>query len=169
MNSANAASYLRIGPAFVTLLRALRQRPRGWFPHDDPDAFLVASVRSTVTLFGGRDAVTMPYGTAYPVVAEHPFNAFHFPFWNAPPFPGSGGSYAPAVQAIALGQSFRAVWDVGNWDAGGIDLPLGESGEPGSPYYKDRVAAWLHHDLTPLPFSDAAVAKAATATLTLAP
>ena len=73
------------------------------------------------------------------------------------------------MQAIALGQSFRAVWDVGAWDAGGIDLPLGESGEPGSPHYTDAAAAWLRHDLTPLPFSDAAVARAATATLTLTP
>ena len=73
------------------------------------------------------------------------------------------------MQAIALGQSFRAIWDVGDWDAGGIDLPLGESGEPGSPHYTDRAAAWLRHDLTPLPFSDAAVARATTATLTLAP
>jgi penicillin amidase len=169
LSAPSAESYLRIGPAFVTLMRALRQRPHGWFPHDDPDAFLVAVVRETVTLFGGPDAVTTPYGTAYAVVAEHPFNAFHFPFWNAPPFPGSGGTYAPAVQAIALGQSFRAVWDVGNWDAGGIDLPLGESGEPGSPHYTDGAAAWLRHDLTPLPFSTAAVDKAATATLTLTP
>ena len=45
-------------------------------------------------------------------------------FWDAPSFPGMGGSYAPAVQAIALGQSFRAVWDVGNWDAGGIEAPI---------------------------------------------
>jgi penicillin amidase len=150
-------------------MRALRERPRGWFPHDDPDAFLVAEVRATVPLFGGPDALTTPYGTAYAVVAQHPFAAFHLHFWDAPSFPGSGGSYAPAVQAIALGQSFRAVWDVGNWDAGGIDLPLGESGEPGSPHYLDGVTPWLRHDLTPLPFSDAALARAATATLTLTP
>jgi penicillin amidase len=164
-----AAAYLRDGPAFVTLMRALRERPRGWFPHDDPNAFLVAEVRATVPLFGGPDALTTPYGTAYAVVAQHPFAAFHLHFWDAPSFPGSGGSYAPAVQAIALGQSFRAVWDVGNWDAGGIDLPLGESGEPGSPHYVDGVAAWMRHDLTPLPFSDAAVARAAIGTLTLTP
>jgi penicillin amidase len=169
MRPATATAYLRDGPAFVTLMRALRDRPRGWFPNDDPDAFLVSSVRSTVTLFGGRDAVTTPYGNAYAVVARHPFAAFNWHFWDAPSFPGSGGSYAPAVQAIALGQSFRAVWDVGAWDAGGIDLPFGESGEPGSPHYKDAAAAWLRHDLTPLPFSDAAVAHAATATLTLTP
>ena len=113
MSAATAQGYLRDGPAFVTLMRALREHPPGWFPHDDADAFLVASVRSTVTLFGGRDAVATPYGTAYAVVAEHPFAAFNLHFWDAPAFPGSGGSYAPAVQAIALGQSFRAVWDVG--------------------------------------------------------
>lgn len=164
-----AAAYLRDGPAFVTLMRALRERPRGWFPHDDANAFLVAEVRATVPLFGGPEPVTTPYGSAYAVVAHHPFAAFNVHFWDAPSFPGSGGSYSPAVQAIALGQSFRAVWDVGNWDAGGIDLPLGESGEPGSPHYVDGVAAWLRHDLTPLPFSDAALARAATTTLTLTP
>ena len=110
-----------------------------------------------------------PYGTAYAVTALHPFAAFKLHFWDAPPFPGSGGSYAPAVQALVLTQSFRAVWDVGAWDAGGIDLPLGESGEPGSPHYTDGVAGWLRNDLTPLPFSAAAVAKATTATLTLTP
>jgi len=167
LRASTAAAYLRDGPAFVTLMRALRERPRGWFPHDDPAAFLVNAVRETVPLFGGRDAVATPYGTAYAVVARHPFAAFTWHFWDAPAFPGSGGSYAPAVQAISLGQSFRAVWDVGNWEAGGIDLPLGESGEPGSPHYTDAVAAWLRHDLTPLPFSAAAVTRAAVATLTL--
>jgi penicillin amidase len=169
MSATTAMNYLRDGPAFVTLMRALRERPRGWFPNDDPDGFLVAAVRSTVTLFGGREAVATPYGTAYAVVTEHPFSVFHVHFWDGPSFPGSGGSYAPAVQAIALAQSFRAVWDVGAWDAGGIDLPLGESGEPGSPHYTDAAAAWLRHDLTPLPFSDAAVARAATGTLLLTP
>jgi penicillin G amidase len=169
LSASTADSYLRIGPAFVTLMRALRQQPRGWFPHDDPSAFLVNAVRETVPLFGGRDAVATPYGTAYAVVAQHPFAAFNWHFWDSPSFPGSGGSYAPAVQAIALGQSFRAVWDVGNWDAGGIDLPFGESGEPGSPHYIDSAAAWVRHDLTPLPYTDAAVNHAAVTTLTLAP
>jgi penicillin amidase len=169
LSAATAVNYLRDGPAFVTLMRALRERPRGWFPHDDPDAFLVASVRSAVSLFGGKDAIQTPYGSAYAVLTQHPFSVFHFHFWDGPSFPGSGGSYAPAVQAIALAQSFRAVWDVGAWDAGGIDLPLGESGEPGSPHYTDAAPAWLRHDLTPLPFSDAAVARATIGTLTLTP
>jgi len=164
-----ANAYLHNGPGFVTLMRALRERPRGWFAHDDATGFLVDEVRRTIAAFGGRDGIATPYGSAYAIVARHPFATFGFHFWDAPSFPGSGGSYAPAVQGIVLGQSFRAIWDVGAWDAGGIDIPLGESGEPGSPHYTDAVPAWLHHDLTPLPFSAAAVTAATRATLTLRP
>jgi penicillin amidase len=168
--SANVApNYLRNGPAFVTLMRALHEHPHGWFVKDDPSAFLVAEVRETVKAFNGKDAVTTPYGQAYSVVAQHPFGTLGFKLWDAPAFTGSGGSYSPAVQGISLGQSFRAVWDVGAWDNGGIDLPLGESGEPGAAHYTDGAGPWQRHELTPLPFSDAAVAKAATSTLTLAP
>jgi penicillin amidase len=164
-----AAQSLNEGPAYVTLMRALREHPKGWFPHDDPGAFLVAEVRSTISLYGGSQQVMIPYSAAYPVVAQHPFASFGFHYWDAPPFPGSGGSYSPAVQGLVLGQSFRAVWDVGNWDAGGMDLPLGESGEPGSPHYTDAVGPWLRHEMTPLPFSDKAVAAATTETQTLTP
>jgi len=163
-----ANAYLEDGPAFVTLMRALRQRPHGWFPHDDPDAFLTAEVRAAVKRYG-KDAISTPYGDAYAVVPVHPLSGFGFGFWNAPRLAGSGGSYAPAVQGPVLGQSFRAVWDVGRWDAGGIDIPAGESGEPASPHYLDLAARWPAHVLTPLPFSGDAVAAAARATLTLSP
>jgi len=61
------------------------------------------------------------------------------------------------------------VWDVGAWDNGGIDIPLGESGEPGSPHYMDLAAMYPHHTLTPLPYSAAAVDAATRHTLVLAP
>jgi penicillin amidase len=164
-----ADAYLAEGPSFVTLLRALRERPRGWFPNDDRDAFLVAEVRRAVGLWNGIGALAQPYGSAYAVQAKHPLSAFGYHGWDGPVVPGQGGSYAPAVQGLALGQSFRAVWEAGNWDAGGIDLPIGESGEPGSPHYRDLAARYAAHDLTPLPYSDAAVARAARGTLVLAP
>jgi acyl-homoserine lactone acylase PvdQ len=50
---------------------------------------------------------------------------------------------------------------------GGIDIPLGESGEPGSPHYRDLAARYARHVLTPLPFSNTAVARAAASTLVL--
>jgi penicillin amidase len=63
----------------------------------------------------------------------------------------------------------RSVWDVGNWEAGGIVIPQGESGEPGSPHYRDGAPVWLEQTLVPLPFDDAAVAKASVETLELRP
>jgi penicillin amidase len=162
-----ARGYLADGPVFVTLLRALREHPRGWFPRDDVAAFLTNETRSAIALYGGSDTFLEPYGSAYAVTAQHPFAAFGFPFFDGPRVAGRGGSYAPAVQGLFAGQSFRAIWDVGNWDAGGIDIPIGESGEPGSPHYRDLAAPWAADALTPLPYSDAAVTRAATATLTL--
>lgn len=161
-----AQRYLAADARFVVLMRALRERPRGWFDRDDPDAFLVAEVRAIVQRFG-RDGVAQPYGEAYPLAAKHPLAAFGFSIWNGPRVPGQGGRFAPAVQGGTFGQSFRAVWDVGNWDAGGIDIPLGESGEPGSPHYRDLAARYARHVLTPLPFSAAAVARAGATTLVL--
>ncbi len=164
--TALAQRYLAADPRFVTLMRALRERPRGWFARDDPDGFLVAEVRAIVQRFGS-DGVAAPYGAAFAVQANHPLAGFGFSLWNGPLVPGQGGRFSPAVQGASLGQSFRAVWDVGNWDAGGIDIPLGESGEPGSPHYRDLAARYARHVLTPLPFSDAAVARTGVSTLVL--
>ena len=66
-------------------------------------------------------------------------------------------------------QSFRAVWDVGNWDAGGITIPQGESGRPGSGHYTDEAADWVAGRLLALPYSNSAVDRAAVDRLTLAP
>lgn len=164
-----AQAYLAEGPAYVTLMRALRESPRGWFPNDDRDAFLAAEVKSSIALWGGLAAIAQPYGEAYPVKATHALAGFGFHGWDGPSVPGRGGSYAPAVQGIVLGQSFRAVWEPGDWDAGGIDIPLGESGEPGSPHYTDLAPRWEANALTPLPYSDGAVARSARGTLLLAP
>jgi penicillin amidase len=160
--------YFAHGPGVVTLMRALRERPHGWFAGDDTDKFLTAVVREAVRQYG-RDGVATTYGEAYAVTARHPLAAFGLHAWDGPQVPGSGGSYAPAVQGPTLGQSFRAVWDVGAWDNGGIDIPLGESGEPGSPYYRDLAANYPRHILTPLPFSEAAVKASARRTMVLAP
>jgi len=73
------------------------------------------------------------------------------------------------VQKPGFSQSFRAVWDVGNWDAGGISIPQGESGRPGSGHYTDEAADWIAGSLLPLPYSTAAVDRATVEDLTLSP
>ena len=160
-----APAYPGSSPGFEVVLRALRERPRGWVPHDDYDAFVLASLRDTQRQLG---ATVPAFGTYAAQPLEHPLAAFGFgTIWNGATLPGRGGSFAPAVQWNGHAQSFRAVWIAGDWDHGTIDVDAGESGEPGSPHYRDQSAAWVRFDRTPLPFSDAAVRVATVATLTL--
>jgi len=159
-----AAEYPGSGPGFEVVLRALRERPRGWVPNDDYDAFVKASLRRVAARLGNP---VPAFGTYAAQPLEHDLAAFGFTLWNGPTLPGRGGSFAPAVQWNGHGQSFRALWIAGDWDAGTIDIAAGESGEPGSPHYADQATRWTQFARTPLPFSDAAVKAATRATLTL--
>jgi penicillin amidase len=159
-----AAYYPGSGPGFEVVLRALRERPRGWVAHDDYDAFVVASMRRVAASFA-RGVPTFGSYAAQPL--DHALDLFGFTLWDGPTLPGRGGSFAPAVQWNGHGQSFRALWIAGDWDAGTIDIAGGESGEPGSPHYADQAAHWMLFERTPMPFSDAAVKAATRATLTL--
>jgi penicillin amidase len=162
-----AAAYYADSIDFTVLLRALRERPRGWVAHDDYDAFLIAALVRARAAIGGA---TIPaFGTYAGWTVQHPLAALGFALWNGPHFQGTGGSFAPAVQWNGNSQSFRALWIAGDWEAGGIDIPSGESGEPGSPHYRDLGARWEARARTPLPFSDAAVSRAARHVLTLRP
>ncbi|MBV8148514.1 MAG: penicillin acylase family protein, partial [Candidatus Eremiobacteraeota bacterium] len=117
------------------------------------------------------DAATAdaPWARAGAVAVEHPLAPLHFTFLGGATFPGAGNEYTIRLQEPGFSQSFRAVWDVGDWDAGGIAIPSGESGEPGSGHYTDLSAAWVSGRLEPLPFSARAVTSAARERLVLAP
>ncbi|MDB5069241.1 MAG: Penicillin acylase like protein [Candidatus Eremiobacteraeota bacterium] len=151
-------------PGFEVVLRALRERPRGWVPRDDYGLFVMQSLRRVRTRFPGDIPPFSEYG-AQPLA--HPLAPFGFTAWNGPTLPGRGGSFAPAVQWHGHAQSFRAVWIAGDWDHGTIDVAAGESGEPGSPHYADQSGGWIRFERTALPFSDAAVRAATRSALTL--
>ncbi|MHB8441533.1 MAG: penicillin acylase family protein [Candidatus Tyrphobacter sp.] len=110
-----------------------------------------------------------PWSVAGAVTPRHPLATLGISFLNGTTLPGDGDAFTLHVQTPTLSQSFRAVWDVGNWDAGGISIPQGESGEPGSGHYTDEATAWVAGALQPLPYSKAAVEAAATQRLTLLP
>jgi penicillin G amidase len=100
---------------------------------------------------------------------EHPLAPMNFTFLNGAWLPGAGDEYTIHLQEPGFGQGFRAVWDVGDWDRGGIAIPSGESGEPGSRHYTDLTRDWVAGVLEPLPFTAAAVARNTAATLVLVP
>lgn len=123
-----------------------------------------------------RDAlrdVTMPspapWSVAGAVPVLHALSSLGISLLDGTTLPGYGDAFTLHVQYPGYSQSFRAVWDVGNWDAGGISLPQGESGEPGSAHYTDQAPAWIAGRLWPLPFSDAVVQRTASQRETLAP
>jgi penicillin amidase len=159
-----APSYPPTSPGFEVVLRALRERPRGWVQSDDYDAFAVASLHRVAAAFKGE---VPRFGTYAAQPLKHALAPFGFKLWNGPTMPGRGGSFAPAVQWNGHAQSFRAVWIAGDWDRGTIDVDAGESGEPGSPHYTDQNANWVNFTRTPLPFSDEAVRAATKSTMTL--
>jgi len=128
---------------------------------NNPGAIRPAARSARVAAIPWRDAGADP--------VEHALAALHINILNGVTLPGNGDAFTVHMQSPGASQSFRAVWDAGNWDAGGIIIPQGESGEPGSGHYTDQAAAWIAGRLWPLPFSSAAVARATQHTLTLLP
>jgi penicillin amidase len=151
----------------VLLMRVLRERPRGWWQNSDYDALLVQSLRTAIQTHGTRMLQT--WGAYGRFTVRHPLSMLGLSFLNGAAFDGDGDSFGIHVQTPTHAQSFRAVWDVGNWDAGGMVIPSGESGEPASGHYTDLSSTWTQQRLVPLPFSDAAIRAHARATLTLLP
>jgi penicillin G amidase len=100
---------------------------------------------------------------------EHPLAPMNFAFLNGGWLPGAGDEFTIHLQEPGFAQGFRAVWDAGDWSRGGISIPSGESGEPGSPHYTDLTRTWIEGELTPLPFGPSAVARDAGDVLILQP
>ncbi|MBV9719654.1 MAG: penicillin acylase family protein [Candidatus Eremiobacteraeota bacterium] len=110
-----------------------------------------------------------PWAIAGAVRVSHPLAKIGMSFLNGTLLPGYGDAFTLHVQTSGYSQSFRAVWEVGDWNAGGITLPQGESGEPASGHYTDQAQAWVSGRLRSLPFGGAAVHHAAIAREILAP
>ncbi len=132
-------------------------------------AFMIRARATNHGLRANPTAMPAPWRVAGAVTPKHPFASLGVNWFDGTTLPGDGDAFTIHVQTPGLSQSFRAVWDVGNWDAGGISLPQGESGRPGSPDYTDEAKAWIAGTLLPLPYSTAAVQAAARERLTLLP
>lgn len=130
---------------------------------------LTAGQRAPQELKVTLPSALAPWSVAGAVTPLHALSSLGMTFLDGTRLPGYGDEFALHVQYAGYSQSFRAVWDVGNWEAGGIILPQGESGQPGSGHYTDEAGAWVEGRLWPLPFSEAAVQRTAVDRETLAP
>jgi penicillin amidase len=152
------------GSRAAALEHALRLALYGEMPplrmrRSDPD------LGETLPLFALRER--RAWGDAGGTRIQHVLAPMNFPFLNGAWLPGAGDEYTIHLQEPGFAQGFRAVWDVGDWDRGGIAIPSGESGEPGSEHYTDLTRAWVDGVLQPLPFSRGAVERSVSSVLTL--
>jgi penicillin amidase len=152
----------------ATLAQALRVRLTGGKKGRMPNVLMIAR-SAPQKLQPGELSSPEPWSIAGAAAVVHPLSRLGIDFLNGVTLPGNGDAYTIRMQEGNHSQSFRAVWDVGDWDAGGITLPEGESGEPGSGHYTDQAAAWIGGRLWPLPFSRTAVERTAVERETLAP
>jgi penicillin amidase len=75
-----------------------------------------------------------------------------------PSIPINGSGQTPNVGPFV---SMRLVASPGNWDLTRQVIPLGESGDPRSPFYRDQFEAWRTGAPQLFLFSRSAVEKAA--------
>jgi penicillin G amidase len=143
-------------PAVIEAL--LRQRPSGWVPNDDWDAWLVNNLSSA--LQEGRRRQGMPisawkwgrmleWNLAHPVGRQFPLLNQFFdigPVWMS----GSGTTVKQTTATI--GPSERMIVDLGNLDNSVQNLTAGESGFVASGHYKDQWSAYYVGKSFPMEF-----------------
>ena len=93
-----------------------------------------------------------------------------FPHWMVPEYDlrtveksGGGGT------VYANGATYREVFDLADWDLGVATTAPGQSGQPGSPFYGDRIDEWAGGDYFPLLYSRPAVENGTAHRLVLRP
>ena len=159
----------------IILWRAVEQKSKLWLPKrfaDYPAFFRACDAEARKSLSDpkrlGADEANWIWGNLFKSRFPHPLAAA----------PLIGAQFAtPSVGIDGSGQtpnvgsnvSMRHIASPGNWDATRHVIPLGESGNPQSPHYKDQFELWRTGTPAIFPFSKAAVEKAAKETVLMVP
>jgi penicillin amidase len=116
------------------------------------------------------------YGQFRPIDIEHPIygqSALLQRLIGVPTGTGIQPQSGDDVTVKQVGRSFgpseRFTADLANLDHSTLNLVLGESANPMSPWFMDQWPAWYHGTTFVLPFTNPAVDAATTHTLTLTP
>lgn len=153
--------------------------PARWLPPDfaNWNDFLAA-----VTQRGLREAkaphnlASWKMGTAFPLDIEHPLlsRSKMIPLFlgvraGTGPQPESGDLTTVKSVGHSFGPTERFTTDLGNPDRTTLDVVLGQSGNPVSPWFMDQFQDWLNGRTYAMPFNSGIPQGAATHTLTLTP
>ncbi|HUR99458.1 MAG TPA: penicillin acylase family protein [Pyrinomonadaceae bacterium] len=164
-------------PAFVIRERvldwAIREKSARWLPKQFADypTFLKAcdaEANAAVVKRYGSDPAKLNWGSAFVSRFPHPLAVAPLigGQFATPNVPIAGSGQTPNVGSAV---SMRHVASPGNWDATRHVIPLGQSGDPKSPHYKDQFELWHTGAAAVFPFTLTAVQKATTVEVTFTP
>jgi penicillin amidase len=154
---------------------------------DDParrrDQILLASLRGAweeMEKLQGPEPSMWQWGRLHYNLNEHPFAAIVDDATrariNVGPIAKNGSEHTPSQSLTRAtdfrqmnGPSVRIVIDVGNWDNSRAVNHPGQSGDPGSPHYRDLSSLWRDGRYFPLLYSRQAVADATERVIQLEP
>jgi penicillin amidase len=153
--------------------------PPRWLPRNyaNWDDLLASAVDLGLTdAQAPADLTRWLYGPAHPVDIEHPVfsispllqSVLGVPTGTGPQ-PQSGNSTTVKQVGRAFGPSERFTADLASLDQSTLNLVLGQSGNPLSPWFMDQWSAWYNGTTFPLPYTAPAIDQSTTHTLTLTP
>jgi len=154
------------------LEQILMHQPPRWLPRAYPDwnDFLTGAVLHALNAANApADLATWRFGSIHTVDIEHPIfdqsellrRLIAMPTGTGPQ-PQSGDGTTIKQVSHTFGPSERFTADFANLDRSTLNIVLGQSGNPMSPWFLDQFALWLHGTTLVL-------AAPATHTLTLTP
>jgi penicillin amidase len=157
----------------------LTHTPKRWLPstYANWNDFLAAVVqRGLRDAHAPHDLNTWQQGKAYPQDLEHPIfsqnvlleKPIAVPTGTGPQ-PQSGDLTTIKKVGLGYGPSERFTADLSDPDNTTLNLTLGQSGNPVSPWYMDQFQDWLNGRTYPLPFTPAVAQASIAHTLTLNP
>ncbi len=163
-----------VWPEADTLIdRVLETQPREWLPSEFTnyaDLFRASysDAKQAVTKSLGADESQWTWGSQTKARFPHPLAAAPFigVRFTIPPMPQNGAGQTVNVGASV---SMRLIADTSDWDKSLNGVPLGESGLPDSPHWKDQLDDWRNVTPRPVAFSKVAVEKATKETVVLEP
>jgi penicillin amidase len=164
-------------PQFIVrdriLNQAIKTDDKKWLPsgvgsYADLMSSCDAAARAGLAKRLGADQAGWTWGKQFQSRFPHPLAAAPLIGlqFATPVVPIDGSGQTPNVGSNV---SMRFIASPGNWDATRHVIPLGESGDPKSPHFKDQFDAWRTGTPMVFPFSQQAVEKAAVSTTIYGP
>lgn len=161
----------------VFLENVLRDRPAAWLPGGfaNYDELLMAGADDAVAVLqkqtGQATESEWNWGRLHPLDMLHPLGRAGLLHRLLSIGPYAQGGTIDTVRAMGVGHgpAMRFVADLSNFDGSLMEIPTGESGQYGSPYYRDQFAEWFAGRGIPATFSIAAEDSARAHRLTLLP